>query len=69
MASGNGIEVSAPGYQTVVIKDRRIDVGVKHRLSMALEAVVVNLLAHKMLNWMMPTTSAAPVQVTNGVGV
>lgn len=52
MASGRyDIEVSAPGYQTVFVYDRKIDVGVKHRMNLAMEAVAapVAMLTSEML--------------------
>lgn len=63
MASGSyNIEVSAPGYQTVVIK-RKIEVGIQHRFNLAMETSIVHENAPSTI---MLSELLKDVPVTNG---
>lgn len=68
MASGvYDVEVNAPGYQPLLLSGRKIEVGVKHRLNLVLEAMEVPLfLATKeLLDGLVSQPKATPT--TNGV--
>jgi hypothetical protein len=65
MASGvYTVEVSAPGFQTLRIEKRKIDVGVMHRLNLTMKAETAPsvLITKEMLNGMVATPTAPEAQ-------
>ncbi|MBI1225856.1 MAG: hypothetical protein GC192_11520 [Bacteroidetes bacterium] len=71
MASGvYDVEVSSPGYQTLIVAKRKIEVGVKHRFNVKLEIAKAEVISRELLNEVVAATNATQTQQkSNGVAV